>query len=478
MRQSIATRLTIGFVVTLASVLTIAGLALSSLPRLRGVVTLFQDHLLRELAIMEDIRVLIADAVSQDHAYILSNGEDVYDLAFERNIEEITRLLQAHDVLHARAAGTLPDPGGIADLHDTVDHLAATHDLVEELVVAGRLEDARRLSQREGTAAAAAALAAVRTVVRSERRAVDAAAATVSTDTEQIHRVILIVSLLAAGIGGATAFSVIRSVTVPVRRLVDVTRRVDRGRLDVRARLAGGDEIGELAQSFDRMIDRLEAAFAEQERFLADISHELRTPITIVRGNLEILKRRARDADQTAQALAISLDELDRMGRLVNELLLLVRATRPDFLAPQVVSLAEFLPDVLRKAEAIAPRPWRLGAIPQTTVVADRDRLTQALLNLLRNAAEHTQPAQPIELAAATHSEWVDISVKDHGDGIPEDLAPHIFERFRRGHSTEGHTGLGLSIVQAIIRAHGGEVFVDSRPGAGSTFTIRLPVSR
>jgi two-component system, OmpR family, sensor kinase len=317
-------------------------------------------------------------------------------------------------------------------------------------------------------------------MVDVERRESEEQMAGARAIATRAYHLILATALLSALVSGAVGLSVIRSVTVPVRRLVETTSRVNRGDLSIRSGLVRRDEIGELAESFDGMIARLEAVFAGQQRFLADVSHELRTPITIVRGHLEVLKRGARTPEQLERAVTISVEELDRMARLVNDLLVLVRATRTDFLAPEPIDLPVFLDHVLEKAEAIAPRGWRRGRVVETTLVGDRDRLIQAVLNLLRNAAEHTDPKATIELSAGVRDGFVEIAVADQGEGIPPELLPHVFDRFRRGASPGARPGwgLGLSIAQAIARAHGGEVRAESRPGAGSVFTIALPHRR
>lgn len=476
-RTSITTRLGLGFLLTLGSLLAISALALLSFTHVFNAIQLVQQHHLREMSVFEDIRVLISGAVAEDHAFILSGGEDVYDQAFEADIDEVRRLFSKHASLHESVAITPPEVEKIRSLKVATERLSDAHDLVQELLVAGRLRDARRVSDTEGLRAAASALALVGSLVEEERREADEVVAAAREDAARAHRVILVVAGLATVLVGGVALSVTRSVTGPVQRLLDVTRRVDRGNLGVRANLASRDEIGEVAQSVDRMIARLDAAFAEQERFFADVSHELRTPITIVRGHLDVLRRGAFSAERVEHAVAVSVEELDRMGRLVNDLLTLARATRTDFLSPGLVHLREFLPEVLHKAEAMAPRQWRLGPVADVAVSADRDRLTQALLNLLRNATEHTGPQQTIELRATANADRTEIAVADEGKGIPAELLPHVFERFRHGEGGS-RTGLGLSIVRAIVQAHGGEVRAASRPGAGSTFTVVLPVER
>ncbi|MDR7510297.1 MAG: ATP-binding protein [Armatimonadota bacterium] len=472
MRASIAAGLTVGFAAVLLPVTASAVLALVTVPRLVDAVTRFQQETLRRLSVLEDVRLLITDAVSQDHAYILSDGQDLYDEAFEARIEELDRLLEVY------GAGGPPETERVADqqrlLREAVARLSAAHDHVEELIVQGRLPEARHISARDGQAAARAALSAVAQLVQAEREQTGRVLERIAADARRVHRWILLAAGVAALIGGGVAASVIRSITEPVRRLVEVTRRVDRGNLRPRAGLRGSDEIAQLGASFDRMIDRLQAAFAEQERFLADISHELRTPITVVRGHLELLRRSDRP-DQRERAVRLGLDELSRMTRLVDDLLLLARAARPDFLAVRPVHLPGFVDEVFQKARALADRSWHRGPVPDVTLMADPDRLTQALLNLLRNAAQHTRPGQRITLSASVAGEWVTLAVADEGEGIPADLLPRLFERFHRGAGRSDGTGLGLSIVRAIARAHGGDVTVHSTPGAGSTFTLRLP---
>ncbi len=480
MKRSIATRLTVAALLIFVSLLIITALALSSFSGLFKVATHIKDHHLLEASLFEDIRVLLTDAVGQDHAYVVTGGEETHHQAFGADIASVRRLFAEHAKLHVNVPITPPEVEGMTRLRAATDRLAGVHEEVVRLASSGHLNEARQVSETNGKEAADAALAMAMSLVNVERQESDEQLADARETANKTYDLILVIALLSSVISGAAAVSVIRSVTVPVRRLVETTRRVDRGNLSIRSGLAGSDEIGELAQSFDRMVERLETAFSEQDRFLADISHELRTPITIVRGHLEVLERGPRTTAQIDRALSIGVDELDRMARLVNDLLLLVRATRTDFLTPELFDLRTFLSSVLQKAEAIAPREWRLGPVTPSPVVADRDRLTQALLNLLRNAAEHTQPGAPIELSAALRNGTVEIAVADKGEGIAPELLPYVFDRFRRGKSAETRTGwgLGLSIVQAIARAHGGEVRIESRPGAGSTFTVVLPQNR
>jgi signal transduction histidine kinase len=170
-------------------------------------------------------------------------------------------------------------------------------------------------------------------------------------------------------------------------------------------------------------------------------------------------------------------DELDRMGRLVNDLLLLAKAQRPDFLQPEPIEADEFTRELFAKASALAGRDWRLSEVASGRIVADRQRLTQAVMNLSQNAVNHTGERDAVELGSTIANGSVSLWVRDTGPGVAETDRKRIFERFARGSEarrTDG-SGLGLAITQAIAEAHHGRVELDSRPGAGARFTIVIP---
>jgi len=219
------------------------------------------------------------------------------------------------------------------------------------------------------------------------------------------------------------------------------------------------------------------ALLASQEQFLHDASHELRTPVTIARGHLEVLRR----SGSSNGEVDVALDELGRIERIVERLLLLAKADRPDFLAVTEIELEAFLEDVFMRFAEVAPRRWRLGELAVGTLRADAEQLRIALDALLENAVKHTEPGEVVELRSRVVSEGVAIEVADGGGGIPHDALGRIFERFGRADSARnrsvGGVGLGLSIVAAIARAHGGTCSVSSGAG-GSTFTLVLPAFR
>ena len=236
-----------------------------------------------------------------------------------------------------------------------------------------------------------------------------------------------------------------------------------------------GDELGDLARTVNAMLDRVESGVAAQRRFLDDAGHELRTPITIVRGHLEVLD--PADPDDVRETVALVDDELERMNRLVSDLLLLARAEQPAFLRPQPVDVAVLTDDVFGKVRRLGDRDWVLETAARVDALLDPQRITQALVALADNAVRHTGPGTRIAVGSQLAGGELRFWVADGGPGIaPADRA-RVFERFARGAAgarrSEG-AGLGLSIVRAIAAAHGGRVLLDSVPGAAPR-SARLP---
>jgi signal transduction histidine kinase len=278
-------------------------------------------------------------------------------------------------------------------------------------------------------------------------------------------------------IGSLLAWRVAEGVLRPVRLVTGTAQSISEGDLTGRIEVTGRDEVARLATTFNEMLDRLEEAFATQRRFVDDAGHELRTPITVIRGHLELLEE---DPEERDKALALVMGELDRMQRIVNDLLVLAKAQQPDFLDLEAVDMAALTEEIHAKATALAPRDWRLTGVGRGRVVADRQRLTQAVMQLAQNAAQHTQDGTRIELGSVVSDGEARVWVRDEGPGIPSDQRDCIFRRFSRAagvRRSEG-AGIGLAIVKAIAEAHHGRVEVESRPGAGSTFTLVIPTDQ
>jgi signal transduction histidine kinase len=209
---------------------------------------------------------------------------------------------------------------------------------------------------------------------------------------------------------------------------------------------------------------------------LDDVGHELRTPLTVIRGHLELL---GDDPDERRETIAIVSDELDRMNRMVEELQLLTASGRPGFLRAGPVEVGELTFELLAKARALTERTWRLDAAGSGWIVADRQRLTQAVMQLAENAVRHGRPGSPLWLGSAVGAGEAHLWVRDLGPGIPDADRRRIFERFARGAggTPPNGAGLGLAIVQAIAEAHHGRVELAGGEGRGSRFTVVLPVA-
>jgi len=231
-----------------------------------------------------------------------------------------------------------------------------------------------------------------------------------------------------------------------------------------------------MAETFNAMLDRLNAASASQRDFLRAAGHELRSPLTVATGHLELLAEGTVDQQTT---LPLVIDELTRMGKILDDLQSLTGADAPDFLVPEVIDAELFAHELLSKVTALDDRDWRLDAVGPGTFVADRFRLTEAALNLADNAVKHTSVGDEIALGLTLEDGDVRLWVRDTGPGVSSGDADRVFERFTRGEGASRRyrgAGLGLSIVTSIAEAHGGRVYLESQLGEGATFTIAIPI--
>jgi len=239
---------------------------------------------------------------------------------------------------------------------------------------------------------------------------------------------------------------------------------------------AGGDDIADLARTFNEMLDRLGDAFAAQRAFIDDAGHELRTPLTIVQGHLELLED---DPEQRADTVALVLDELARMNRIVHDLQTLTKASQPGFVRLESVELGGLLDELLVKANALGDRRWELSPTQNVTVMIDRQRLTQAMLQLADNAVRHTHSGDVIRIGARLVGQSVEFFVADSGPGIPEPERAAVIERFSRGSgATPEGAGLGLALVTAIAGAHHGRLVIGDSDLGGADMRLVLPARR
>ena len=225
----------------------------------------------------------------------------------------------------------------------------------------------------------------------------------------------------------------------------------------------------------ERRTEQLRSMLERQERFMNDASHELRTPVTIARGHLELAAENA----GTSLELEVALDELSRIDAIIGRLLLLAAAGQPDFLRIEEVDVEAFLEDIFMRWSEVAPRAWRLGSLARGRLLVDPDRLRAALDALLENAVKYSRPHEAIELRARSDGAGgIVIEVADEGRGVRADALERIFDRFARADAartrSDGGVGLGLAIVDAIATRHGGRCTVTSA-ARGSTFSLALP---
>jgi two-component system, OmpR family, sensor kinase len=241
------------------------------------------------------------------------------------------------------------------------------------------------------------------------------------------------------------------------------------------------DEIGVLARSFNQLLERLERLFQTQQRLLADVSHELRTPLTAIRGNVDLMRRMG---DVDPESLEIIQEEIERMTRLVGDLLLLARADAGGLpLEKKKVELDNLLFEVYRQVRLLGKSvEVKVTEVDQVCIMGDVDRLKQLLLNLISNAMKYTPSGGVVNVNLSKENGWAYLRVSDTGLGIPAEDLPHIFDRFyrvdkarARGQTGQGGAGLGLAIAKWIAQAHGGNIEVVSEVGEGTTFTIILP---
>lgn len=302
------------------------------------------------------------------------------------------------------------------------------------------------------------------------------------SDKEQVDSHIR--TLILIGLGGLLASTLIAwiiagQIIAPIRKLRVVASEINDSDLTRRVPVQGRDEIAQLASTFNSMLDRIEAAYKEQRQFVDDAGHELRTPITVVRGQLELMD--SATPEEQARSIQLATTELDRMARMVNDLLTLAVADSGKFIHPAPTDVTELTIDIEDKARTISDRITLVDAA-EGVVDLDEQRITEAVLELYGNALRYSEGAVDLgsDFRGNGSQRVFRIWVRDKGPGIEEAQQQALFNRFSRGPRTPDPThksgaGLGLSIVQAIAKAHGGAAFVNSTPGLGSIFGLEVP---
>jgi two-component system OmpR family sensor kinase len=307
-----------------------------------------------------------------------------------------------------------------------------------------------------------------------------------------VHRLIAVeagATVLVLAVLGLVGWWVVHLGVRPIKQMTTTASAIAGGELS--HRVPEGDprtEAGKLGSALNQMLGRIEEAFDERARsadrlrqFVADASHELRTPVTTIRGYAELYRAGGLDDDADLRgAMRRTEQEAVRMGALVDDLLELARLDAGRPLASERVDLSKVVDDAVRDARAVDPeRPVVAGHEGPVVTTGDEARLRQVTANLVGNALVHTPPGTPVEVRASATDGWAVLEVHDDGPGMAPDVAARAFERFFRADPSRsrhrGGSGLGLSIVESTVRAHGGEVELDTGPGRGTTVRVRLP---
>jgi signal transduction histidine kinase len=298
--------------------------------------------------------------------------------------------------------------------------------------------------------------------------------------------VMLIVGAILVTIAGVASWlttrGALRPLAVFTRTALDITSTND---LTRRVPLVGppDDEIGTLTRAFNQTLGQLDRMIQSQRRFLADVGHEFRTPLTVIRGNVDLMTRMGELDEESLEGIQ---SEVDRLTRLVGDLLLLAQAESGKLpLSRQKVELDSLVLEVLRQSRILTEGRVKLTIeeIDQVQVCGDPDRLQQVFLNLLSNAIKYTPPGGEVKIALAKDGTQSRVKVSDTGPGIPQEDIPYIFDRFYRSEKSRYRSkdgkgfGLGLSIAYWIIRNHDGKIEVDSELGRGTSFCIWLPLA-
>jgi two-component system OmpR family sensor kinase len=315
---------------------------------------------------------------------------------------------------------------------------------------------------------------------------VGASLSAVDATRTSLLSIMIVVAVVAVVLAALGSWVLLGRALYPLEVITDTVDQINRAD-DLSRRIPNvrraEDEIGDLIISFNQTLERLESLFTSQQRFLADVSHEFRTPLTVIKGNVDLM-RRIQEADD--ESLTSIDQEAGRLTRLVGGLLMLAQAESGKLaLDFRPVELDTLLTEVFTEMRVLARNKVNihLNDIDQLVVRGDRDRLKQVLLNLVANAIQYTPPGGDIFLSLAKVGEQARIIIRDTGPGIPSEDLPHIFDRFYRAEKSRTRSktsgfGLGLSIAYWIVEHHGGQIKVESKEGKGTTFAIWLALYR
>ncbi|MFQ5351452.1 MAG: sensor histidine kinase [Candidatus Binatia bacterium] len=489
----IAVRLSSGFLAIILLTAVIVALAIRTLSTLGSISEELTELHLPEVHLLWEARTLLTEIDADIQHYLHDGDGEGFLYHIEENTKGVAQLLQAHrDLQQRHARRSASEQRLITELAQSYRALAlATTEVVDRTRQAGREKAAPLTSPiaAKRNRLHKATMGSLTRLLAFEDGEAALRTALVNVQRRSGHRRLIALAAVAILLSVALAVGITSSLTRPISELMAATQLVADGDLEARASVSSRDELGILGARFNEMLDRLRRSSEDQQRFYADVSHELRTPLTIIRGEAEVaLRARDGSAADYRQGLETILAVTGQMGLLVDELLFLARSEAGQVQYDMTpVDLGPVLEEVGQQAKGLCTLKelaLNLDLRDSAVVWGDEQRLRQLFFVLADNAIKYSKKGGEVLMALAVDADRATVRVTDTGIGIPDDSIPHIFERFyrvegtlfQRGTPEEG-SGLGLSIARSIVAAHQGEITVESRLGAGTTFSVSLPRS-
>lgn len=480
-RLSIGARMLSGFLAVVLLMGAIVATSLLYFSRLESSLRELLDEEFPEVHALWEIRGRITEIEVELYDILAEQRLDPSVPAIVRQYEAIDDLLVHYVDLHGSIS---PKSQQILDqFGDSFERLKASSGNVLALAEQQRWPEANTIFRDQTKALNDAALIYLGSLLTYENDEVSMQSLNALTAGESGRRTLSALFLAGVAVSVALVLVLTRSVTRPIMKLVASTERAAAGDLAARAEVMGRDEIGRLAERFNEMLDRLVKSISDQKQFYADASHELRTPITVIRGESEVALRGPDSLEGYREALQNVAAAASQMTILVDELLFLARSEAGQveyhMLDLEFGSLLREVVDMSEGLAGIKGVGLRLGEVPSVRIEGDRQRLRQLFLNLLDNAIKYTPAGGQVSVAGTEQTDQVSIEVSDTGIGVASGEVPRVFERFFRGEiaksASERGTGLGLSIADSIARAHGGSIDIHSEPNKGTRVVVALP---
>lgn len=480
----IGLKLGAGYLLVILLTSLVAWFSLFLLVNIAGVSQNLASKHLPEAYLAGEIKFLILGMANEQKGYLLSGGQQAYLNAFHEQQRAVESVLETLQELH----DSLPEVTTAKErsrLATIIHHYQRYKDISEQIVTQvqeGSHRKAAALMLGESRDIRNQIVKECDDLIQSEGDEINRGVFLTADQSLLGKRVTLIGLLVVFIVSMFLAALMTYSVVSPLKRLVEVSEKATSGRLDVRAEIKRKDEIGFLAEKFDQMIQKLQYTFNHQKQFLLDVAHELKTPLTIIRGNAEVtLRAKNMSREGYAETLQDIVNLTGEMKVLVEDLLLLSHFQvdeLPFDLKP--IDLSKVLPEVVQEVKPIAQDKGLslifLSPGQSLMIAGDLHRIKQLFYIFFENAFKFTPTGGSLSLSAQQKEGRCQLAFSDTGMGIPKDDLPYVFNRFYRGSRSAGGSGLGLAIAKSIVEKHRGQIYVNSQPGQGTEFMMSFPI--